>query len=74
MDYAMPLLPFSIVYDYLTNFIKDIMEVFMDDFSIWGTSFHRCLHIMSKVLQRYKDTNLVMSLEKGSLWHETGLS
>jgi len=28
------------------------MEVFMDDFSVYGTIFDHCLHNLSKVLQR----------------------
>ena len=46
------------------DFIEDIMEVFMDDFSVYGTSFNNCLNNLDKVLQRCEDTNLVLSWEK----------
>src|SRR3954471_24292648 len=42
----------------------DIVEVFMDDFSVYGTSFDHCLHNLNKVLQRCEETNLVLNLEK----------
>jgi hypothetical protein len=39
------------------------MEVFMDDFSVYGTSFDNCLHNLDKVLQRCEETNLVLNWE-----------
>jgi len=46
------------------NFIEDIIEVFMDDFSIYGTTFDRCLNNLSKILQRCGDMNLVLNWEE----------
>src|SRR3954451_21043239 len=46
------------------GFCEEIVEVFMDDFSIYGTSFDNCLHNLDKVLQRCEETNLVLNLEK----------
>jgi len=43
------------------DFIKDIMEVFMDNFSVYGTTFDHCLNNLAKVLQRYEDTNMVLN-------------
>ena len=40
------------------------MEVFMDDFSVHGTSFDYYMHNLSKVLQRCKDVNVVEVIEK----------
>jgi len=37
------------------------MEVFMDDFSLYETSFDHSLHNFSKVLQRCEDMNLVLN-------------
>ncbi|WVZ84671.1 hypothetical protein U9M48_031676 [Paspalum notatum var. saurae] len=37
-----------------SDFIEDIMEVFMDDFSLYGKSFDGCLENLEKVLRRYK--------------------
>ena len=39
-------------------------EVFMDDFSVYGSSFDDCLSNLDRVLQRCKDTNLVLNWEK----------
>ena len=38
--------------------------MFMDDFSIFGSSFDDCLSNLSLVLQRCVDTNLVLNWEK----------
>jgi hypothetical protein len=46
------------------GFSKEIVEVFMDDFSIYGTSVDNCLHNLDKVLQRCEETNLVLNWEK----------
>ncbi|GJY17071.1 reverse transcriptase domain-containing protein [Tanacetum coccineum] len=40
------------------------MEVFMDDFSIFGNSFGNCLSRVDKMLQRCEDTNLCLNWEK----------
>ncbi|GKF31004.1 reverse transcriptase domain-containing protein [Tanacetum coccineum] len=43
--------------------IKDSMEVFMDDFSIFGSTFDHCLKNLEKMLKRCKETNLVLNWE-----------
>jgi hypothetical protein len=43
------------------GFCEEIVEVFMDDFSICGTSFDNCLHNHDKVLQRCEETNVVLN-------------
>ncbi|GJU56281.1 reverse transcriptase domain-containing protein [Tanacetum coccineum] len=40
---------------------KDFMEVFMDDFSIFGNSFNSYLNNLSKMLARCEETNLVLN-------------
>ncbi|GJW13446.1 reverse transcriptase domain-containing protein [Tanacetum coccineum] len=40
------------------------MEVFMDDFSVFGDSFDLCLSNLEKMLKRCEDTNLVLNWEK----------
>nr|GEU53705.1 reverse transcriptase domain-containing protein [Tanacetum cinerariifolium] len=40
------------------------MEVFMDDFSIFGNLFGTCLSHLEKMLQRCEDTNLCLNWEK----------
>jgi hypothetical protein len=44
--------------------IKEIMEVFMDDFSIYGKTFDDCLENLDKILQRCEEKHLVLNLEK----------
>ncbi|GJU30791.1 reverse transcriptase domain-containing protein [Tanacetum coccineum] len=44
--------------------IKDSMEVFMDDFSIFGSSFDHYLKNLEKMLKRCEETNLVLNWEK----------
>ncbi|GJU82263.1 reverse transcriptase domain-containing protein [Tanacetum coccineum] len=44
--------------------IEDSMEVFMDDFSIFGSSFNQCLKNLEKMLKSYEETNLVLHWEK----------
>ena len=43
------------------NLIKNIMEVFMDNFSVFGCSFDNCLDNLGVVLQRYREKNLVLN-------------
>ncbi|GJV73688.1 putative nucleotidyltransferase, ribonuclease H [Tanacetum coccineum] len=43
---------------------KDFMEVFIDDFSVFGNSFGTCLNNLSKMLARCEETNLVLNWEK----------
>ncbi|KAK1571663.1 hypothetical protein Q3G72_020989 [Acer saccharum] len=47
-----------------SDMVEKFIEVFMDDFSVFGSSFDGCLHNLSLVLQRCKDTNLVLNWEK----------
>jgi hypothetical protein len=46
------------------DFINDIMEVFMDDFSVCGQSYESCLSNLEKVLERCVKVNLVLNWEK----------
>ncbi|GJT29045.1 reverse transcriptase domain-containing protein [Tanacetum coccineum] len=46
------------------DMIEKTMEVFMDDFSVFGDSFSSCLAHLDKMLQRCEDTNLVLNWEK----------
>ena len=41
--------------------IENIMEVFMDDLSTYGSSFDDCLNNLSKILQRCEEANLVIN-------------
>ena len=44
-----------------SDMIEEIMEVFMDDFSICGKTFDDCLENLDKVLQRCKEKHLVIN-------------
>ncbi|GJZ91574.1 reverse transcriptase domain-containing protein [Tanacetum coccineum] len=46
------------------DMIEKSMEVFMDDFSVFGDSFSSCLSNLGKMLKRCEDTNLVLNWEK----------
>ena len=46
------------------DLVEDIMEVFMDDFSVYGDSFNDCLDNLVKVLKRCEEVNLVLNWEK----------
>ena len=47
-----------------SNYLEQLVEIFMDDFSIFGNSFDACLSNLERVLKRCKDTNLVLNGEK----------
>ena len=47
-----------------SDYIESIMEVFMDDFSIYGSDLENCLANLDKVLKRCVDVNLVLNWEK----------
>jgi hypothetical protein len=44
-----------------SDMIKKIMEVFMDDFTIYGKTFIDCLEDLDKVLQWCKEKHLVLN-------------
>ena len=46
------------------DLIENIMEVFMDDFSMYGCSFDNCLNNLEVVLQRCREKSLVLNWEK----------
>ncbi|GJY91314.1 reverse transcriptase domain-containing protein [Tanacetum coccineum] len=46
------------------DMIEKIMEVFMDDFSVFGDSFSTCLSHLEKMLKWCEDTNLALNWEK----------
>ncbi|KAL5558579.1 hypothetical protein UlMin_034790 [Ulmus minor] len=47
-----------------TEMVEHFVEVFMDDFSVFGDSFSLCLENLAKVLKRCEETNLVLNWEK----------
>ena len=47
-----------------SDLAEEVMEIFMDDFTMYGSSFEQCLHNLGTVLQRCKDKNLALNWEK----------
>ncbi|XP_057723749.1 uncharacterized protein LOC130939676 [Arachis stenosperma] len=47
-----------------SDLMENCLEVFMDDFSVYETSFDFCLENLAKVLARCVDTNFVLNFEK----------
>ncbi|GKE51225.1 reverse transcriptase domain-containing protein [Tanacetum coccineum] len=44
------------------DMIEESVEVFMDDFSVFGNNFDNCLKNLDKMLQRCKDAHLVLEV------------
>ncbi|GJS95387.1 reverse transcriptase domain-containing protein [Tanacetum coccineum] len=55
------------------DMIEKTMEVFMDDFSVFGNSFENCLSRVDKMLQRCEDTNLCLNWEKSHFMVKEGI-
>ena len=47
-----------------SDFVERFLEVFMDDFSVYGSDFDTCLGNLEKVLIRCEEKNLVLNWEK----------
>ncbi|XP_062028336.1 uncharacterized protein LOC133744212 [Rosa rugosa] len=47
-----------------SDYVEKIIEVFMDDFSVFGDSFENCLGNLELILKRCIETNLVLNWEK----------
>jgi hypothetical protein len=47
-----------------SEFIEEIVDVFMDDFSVYGKTFMDCLANLEKVLMRCEEVDLVLNWEK----------
>ncbi|MCQ7285329.1 RNA-directed DNA polymerase, partial [Salmonella enterica] len=56
-----------------SDMVGESLEVFMDDFSIFGTSFDACLNELQKVLKRCVEKNLVLSWEKSHFMVQEGI-
>jgi hypothetical protein len=56
-----------------SNMVEKFLEVFMDDFSVFGSSFDTCLHNLSLMLQHCKETDLILSWEKSHFMVQEGI-
>ncbi|GJR75659.1 reverse transcriptase domain-containing protein [Tanacetum coccineum] len=55
------------------DMIEKTMEVFVDDFSVFGNSFENCLSCLDKMLKRCEDTNLYLNWEKSHFMVKEGI-
>ena len=47
-----------------SDMVEQFVEVFIDDFSVFGDLFDQCLHHLTLVLQRCIEKNLILNWEK----------
>ena len=47
-----------------SDLVEEAMEIFMDDFSVYGSSFEHYVETLETVLQRCQDKNLALNWEK----------
>nr|GEX61028.1 DNA-directed DNA polymerase [Tanacetum cinerariifolium] len=55
------------------DMVEKTMEVFMEDFSVFGNSFENCLSRLDKMLQTCEDTNLSLNWEKSHFMVKKGI-
>nr|GEV88806.1 hypothetical protein [Tanacetum cinerariifolium] len=55
------------------DMIEKTLEVFMDDFSVFGNSFETCLSHLEKMLRLCEDTNLCLNWEKSHFMVKEGI-
>ena len=46
------------------DLVEEVMEIFMDDILVFGSSFEECLQNLAVVLKRCKEKNLVLNWGK----------
>ncbi|KAI3499631.1 hypothetical protein L1887_35435 [Cichorium endivia] len=56
-----------------SDMVGESLEIFMDDFSIFGSDFDSCLQQLERVLKRCTETNLVLSWEKSHFMVKQGV-
>jgi hypothetical protein len=56
-----------------SDMVERFLEVFMDDFSVFGSSFEECLHHLTLVLVSCKEKNLVLNWEKCHFMVQQGI-
>nr|GEW27257.1 reverse transcriptase domain-containing protein [Tanacetum cinerariifolium] len=55
------------------DMVEKTMDVFMDDFSVFGNSVENCISRLDKMLQRCEDTNLCLNWEKSHFMVKEGI-
>ncbi|KAK7393148.1 hypothetical protein VNO78_21626 [Psophocarpus tetragonolobus] len=56
-----------------SDFLENCIEVFLDDFTVYGSSFDTCLDSLDRVLNKCIETNLVLNFEKFHFMVEQGV-
>ena len=56
-----------------SDMVENTIEVFMDDFSVLGSSFDNCLENLRSVLIRCEETNVVLNWEKCHFMVQEGI-
>lgn len=56
-----------------SDLIEECIEIFMDDFTVYGDSFEKCLSNLGLVLARCEKRNLVLNFEKCHFMVEEGI-
>ncbi|XP_071917147.1 uncharacterized protein [Coffea arabica] len=56
-----------------SEYVEKIIEIFMDDFSVYGESFDNCLDNLKLILIRCLEANLVLNWEKCHFMVEHGI-
>ncbi|XP_026396562.1 uncharacterized protein LOC113291217, partial [Papaver somniferum] len=56
-----------------SDMIDSFLEIFMDDFSVFGSSFDECLKHLALVISRCKEKNLVLNWEKCHFMVNSGI-
>jgi hypothetical protein len=56
-----------------SDMVEHNLEIFMDDFSVFGDSFDLCLENLTLVLKRCMETNLVLNWEKCHFMVQEGI-
>ena len=55
------------------DMVEKCIEVFMDDFWVFGSSYDCCLANLELVLQHYEETNLALNWEKCHFMIQEGI-
>lgn len=58
---------------FISDYLENIIDVFMDNFTIYGDRFDDCLINLEKVLQHCVELKLVLSYEKCHFMVDHGL-
>jgi hypothetical protein len=56
-----------------SDMVEKFIEVFMDDFSVFGSNFDECHHHLKSVLKRCEECNLVLNREKCHFMVQQGI-